>query len=190
MQRSVSPQADAQADERLAPSLWAPSPQLVRRLRTAAVPFAGLFVGMGLAGAVLDGLIVQQALGWHPLTADPEAAGAAASLYFVATLTTLLLGLDVLFRLSPEQRRRSRRELVGWALLGAGLFMLLVGLGDHHLAAVRHVRPDAANVLLWDLAYLGVGLALAVAGAALLRRRGAQLSRPARSTARSSGFSR
>jgi uncharacterized membrane protein len=169
---------------------WAPSAQLVQQLRAAAPPCAGLFVGLGLAGAALDGLLLQQGLGWHPLTEPGDEAHQATSLFFVATLAMLLLGLDLLFRLPAELRRRSRREIAGWILVGGGLFQLLVGLGDHHILALRHVRPDVANVAAWDLAYLGVGFALCAAGAALLRWRSGQLSRPARSIALSNGEAR
>jgi uncharacterized membrane protein len=173
MQRSVGSAQGRAPAHRPEARPWAPSPELVRQLRAASVPAAGLFTGMGLAGAVLDGLLIQQLLGWHPLTPDldPNGAREAASLFFVATLATLLVGLDLLFRLPAEARRRSRRDIVGWTLLGVGLFELLVGLGDHHLAAVRHLRPDVANVALWDLAYLGVGLAFLLAGALVLNRR-------------------
>lgn len=187
MRSSLS--TDAGGDVRGRTRRWAPSPALAKQLRAAAAPAAGLFIGLGLSGAILDGLLIQQGLGWHPLTpdgADPR----AASLFFVATLATLLVGFDLLFRLPPEARRRRRREIAGWILLGAGLFELLVGLGDHHIAAVRHVRPDAVNVAIWDLAYLGLGLALVLAGARLVRRGAPQLSRPARSMARTSGLMR
>lgn len=188
MQRSVSSGQIEQRDAAERP--WAPSANLVRQLRAASVPAAGLFTGMGLAGAVLDGLLIQQLLGWHPLSPDPESAREAASLFFVATLATLLVGLDLLFRIPAPTRRHARREIFGWTLLGMGLFELLVGLGDHHLAAVRHLRPDVASVALWDLAYLGLGLAFVLAGACLLNRRRPQLSRPARSIARNSGLTK
>jgi uncharacterized membrane protein len=150
---------------------WAPSPELARQLRAASLPTAALFTGMGIAGAVLDGLLIQQLLGWHPLTPEPEGARAAASLFFVATLATLLVGLDLLFRIPAETRRKKWRDIAGWALLGVGLFELMVGLGDHHIVAVRHLRPHASSVALWDLAYLALGLAFLLAGALLLRRR-------------------
>jgi uncharacterized membrane protein len=171
MQRSVSSVhvSRAAATHATSPG-WTPSETLVRQLRTTMAPAAGLFMGMGLAGALLDGVLLQQFLGWHPLSPHPEAARQAASLYFVATLATLLVGLDLLFRIPAGVRRVARRRIGGWTLLGAGLFELLVGLGDHHLAAVRHLRPDAASVVLWDVAYLGVGLALVLLGALVLNR--------------------
>jgi len=168
------------------PAALAPSRQFVKQLRAAAAPCAGLFLGLGLAGALLDGILLQQGLGWHPISTHSADAHQATSLFFVATLATLLVGLDLLFRLPAEVRRRGRREIAGWTFIGAGLFELLVGLGDHHLFALRHVRPDVANVALWDLAYLGAGVSLCVI-CVLLPRRGNQLSRPARSTALSSG---
>ena len=172
MRRSASSAPFRHTAHGLARRDWAPSAQFVEQLRAASVPACGLFLGMGFAGAVLDGLIVQQLLGWHPLSAEPEAAGRrATSLYFVATLAVLLFGLDLLFRLPPQVRQRSRRVTAGWGLLGAGLFVLLVGLGDHHLAAVRHLLPDSANVVLWDLAYLALGVAFLSAGALVLNRR-------------------
>lgn len=169
---------------------WPQSADRAGRMGAVGAPAAGLLVGLGLAGAALDGLLIQQVLGWHPLTADRAALGHATSLYFAATLAILLAGLDLLFRIPAPIRRRSRRTIAGWTLLGVGLFELLVGAGDHHLAAVRHLRPGAAYEALWDLAYLGLGLAFVLAGTRLLRRGAAQLSRPARSTARSSGLIR
>jgi uncharacterized membrane protein len=170
MQHSISSLPGERA-ARTAGRSWAPSPELVRQLRAASLPAAGLFTGMGIAGAVLDGLLIQQLVGWHPLTPEPEGARAAASLFFVATLATLLVGLDLLFRIPAEARRKRRRDIVGWTLLGVGLFELMVGLGDHHIAAVRHFRPHASGVALWDLAYLALGLAFLLGGALLLNRR-------------------
>ena len=50
--------------------------------------------------------------------------------------------------------------------LGLGGF---IGLVDHQLLGIHHVRDDLGAPLGWDLAFLAFGLLLILAGAALAR---------------------
>jgi uncharacterized membrane protein len=67
------------------------------------------------------------------------------------------------------------RYLVGGALLGWGAFNVVEGIVDHHLLNLHHVRPGE-NELLWDLAFLAWGAAMAVAGWWLMRRAPARVA--------------
>ena len=75
----------------------------------------------------------------------------------------------LLWRRSSDWRwSRSGRELVGWMLVGWGLFNVVEGLVDHHLIGIHHVR-ETGNQTAWDLAFLAFG-ALLVCGGGLLTR--------------------
>jgi uncharacterized membrane protein len=56
--------------------------------------------------------------------------------------------------------------LLGWALVGWGLFNLVEGIVDHHLLGIHHVR-EGEHETAWDLAFLALGALLVVGGAAL-----------------------
>ena len=59
----------------------------------------------------------------------------------------------------------SGRALVGWKLVGWGLFNLVEGVVDHHLLTIHHVREGAGvNETAWDVASLLVGAFLVIGG--------------------------
>ena len=142
----------------------------------------GILLGIGLGGFV-DGIVMHQILQWHNLLSDTEdhhattVAGLetntlADGLFHAATWVAVTAGLWILWRRTSEWRwALSGRALVGWMLVGWGLFNLVEGVVDHHVLGLHHVR-DGASETSWDLAFLAFG-ALLVAAGWLLAGRGA-----------------
>ena len=57
----------------------------------------------------------------------------------------------------------------GLLVAGWGCFNVIEGLVDHQLLGIHHVRDDLGGPLGWDLAFLALGVALILGGAALAR---------------------
>ena len=64
--------------------------------------------------------------------------------------------------------RSSWKRVLGWILVGWGLFKLVEGVIDHHILRIHHVRTGP-NELAWDLAFLALGAVLLVGGWTLAR---------------------
>jgi len=139
---------------------------------------AGVVLGLGLMG-FLDGILFHQVLQWHHMLStvdDPAIANDMAlntfwdGLFHMATYALTVAGLFLLWRAwrRPDVPR-SGHTLVGALLVGAGAFNLVEGLVNHHLLGIHRVHPGAAAPLVWDLAYLALGLLLAAAGWMVLR---------------------
>jgi uncharacterized membrane protein len=138
-------------------------------------------LGLGLGGFI-DGIVLHQILQWHHmLTGD----NGGEPMDTVAGLETNTL-VDGFFHLATwllvvagsilAVRAWQRRELAppwaryfGLLLAGWGAFNLVEGLIDHQLLGIHHVRDDLGGPLGWDLAFLGLGLALILGGMALSR---------------------
>ena len=161
----------------------------VDRSRPAGLLAPGLLLGAGIAGFV-DGIVLHQVLQWHHLLSstgsdrlgvDPQPTDTVAGLevntlwdglFHLLSLAAVLAGLVLLHRRTAH-RPSDGRSLLGPVLIGAGSFNVVEGLVDHHLLGVHHVRdPDqVADVLPWDLGFLAIGAALAVAGVLVHRAR-------------------
>jgi uncharacterized membrane protein len=144
----------------------------------------GVLYGLGLGGFV-DGIVLHQILQWHhmvshtedhPMTtlAGLEMNTLADGFFHVATWF-LVLGASIATLVAWRQGRvaPSWGFHFGLVLLGWGVFNLVEGVVDHHLLEVHHVRDDLGAPLGWDLAFLGSGVLLVVAGW-LLHRSGAR----------------
>jgi uncharacterized membrane protein len=82
----------------------------------------------------------------------------------------VVAGVWVLWRRTNEWRWAiGGRALVGWMLVGWGLFNLVEGIVDHQLLGIHHVREGTGHQTAWDLAFLAFGAALVVGGLALAR---------------------
>lgn len=66
-----------------------------------------------------------------------------------------------------------RRQLAGHALLAFGAWHLVDALLSHWLTGIHRIRADAANPLLWDLAWLALFGLVPMGLGWLLRRTGA-----------------
>lgn len=148
----------------------------------SAAPRAPAFIlGLGLGGFI-DGIVLHQILQWHHLLTDTgdhpsdtvsglEANTLADGLFHVATWFLVAAGMLLTVR-SWQQRELAPpwRVSLGMLLAGWGAFNLVEGLVDHQLLGIHHVRDDLGGPLGWDLAFLGFGVLLVIAGVALARR--------------------
>jgi uncharacterized membrane protein len=134
----------------------------------------GIVLGAGLGGFV-DGIVLHQILQWHHLLTGTEEYPATTledlevntlwdGLFHLATLILVAAGLALLWRARGSgQNVGSGRVLVGWALVGWGLFNLIEGIVDHHILGIHHVR-SGPNELLFDVAFLAFGAVLVLVG--------------------------
>ncbi len=138
-------------------------------------------MGMGLGGFV-DGIVLHQLLQWHHMLTHTEAGSART----IAGLELNTLadgvfhgGMWVLVAAAAILAIRARRNGTlspGWTfhlglvLLGWGVFNVVEGLVDHQLLGIHHVRDDLGGPLAWDLGFLALSVALALAGWLLYRR--------------------
>jgi uncharacterized membrane protein len=139
----------------------------------------GILLGIGLGGFV-DGIVLHQILQWHHmLTSEGDHPSSTVAgletntlwdgIFHAATWIAVVAGLWVLWRRTEEWRWAvSGRALVGWMLVGWGLFNLVEGVVDHHVLTIHHVR-EGANATAYDLGFLAFGALLCVAGWLLAR---------------------
>ncbi len=91
-------------------------------------------------------------------------------LFHASTWVAVSVGLYLLWRRSSNWRwALSGRALIGWMLVGWGLFNLVEGVVDHHLLTVHHVR-EGENELAYDLGFLLFGAMLCLVGWMVARR--------------------
>jgi uncharacterized membrane protein len=142
----------------------------VRRGEGRSLLWPGVLVGIGLAGTLYE-VVLHQLLAWHHFydRSTPTAGLVSDGLFHLFSTAVLVIGVIQLV----ERRRTSpdppRLALAG-ILLGAGGFNLYDGTIQHKLLGLHQVRAGAPNNLPYDLAFLAIAAALALTGAALLRR--------------------
>ena len=124
--------------------------------------------------------MLHQILQWHHMLSSTDryrtstVAGLETNtlwdgLFHGATWVAVVAGVWLLWRRTGDWTwARSGRELVGWMLLGWGIFNVVEGLVDHHLIGIHHVR-ETGNQTAWDLAFLAFGALLAGGGWLLTR---------------------
>ncbi len=148
----------------------------------------GLLLGIGLGGFV-DGIVLHQLLQWHHMVSGDVSTQTVAGLqvntladgFFHVLAWCCVVGASVVTvahwrqgRLAPGWWFHAGGVLAGW-----GLFNIVEGVVDHHVLAVHHVRDDLGGPLVWDLAFLGLGVGLVLGGLWLQRighRRTARLA--------------
>jgi uncharacterized membrane protein len=164
-----------------------------RAARRASVTLPGILLGLGLGGFV-DGIVLHQVLQWHhmrtgdgagggePMTtvAGLEANTLADGVFHIGTWALVVLGLSLLWaRLRREDGPRPWAELTGLLIVGWGVFNLVEGVANHHILGIHHVRDDEGAPLAWDLGFLALGAALALAGWLIARAARARAARTA-----------
>ncbi|MBT2248032.1 DUF2243 domain-containing protein [Arthrobacter sp. BHU FT2] len=136
--------------------------------------------GLGVGGFV-DGIVLHQLLQWHHMLSHTEAGSTTtvpglelntlADGVFHSAMWVLVVAAAWL----AVRARRQQRLAAGWrfhtglVLAGWGVFNIAEGLVNHQLLGIHHVRDDLGGPLSWDLGFLGVSAALAVAGFLLYR---------------------
>jgi uncharacterized membrane protein len=144
--------------------------------RKVAVP--ATLLGIGIGGAV-DGIVLHQLLQWHHLltatgdhpastVAGLEANTVADGAFHLVALAFVIAGVAMLWARTRRPLDVSWRTIVGYALVGWGLFNVVEGIVDHHILELHHVR-EVANPLPYDLAFLAFGGLLAAGGWMLAR---------------------
>jgi uncharacterized membrane protein len=136
-----------------------------------SVLWASIPLGIGLVGA-LDEIVFHQLLQWHNFYVDAGDRWRIFSdgLLHTFTLSMLFFGAGRLWK-----ERMAFSSIVTskpfWAgvLLGGGGFQLWDGLVDHKLLRLHPVREDAANILVYDIAWITSALVLLAIGLAILR---------------------
>ena len=152
-----------------------------RRASPDGIAVPATLLGVGLGG-FLDGIVLHQILQWHHMVSATEGHAVTTvqglefntlwdGFFHAVAYVFVLAGLILLWnRLQGAGSvARSWREVLGWALIGWGLFNLLEGIVDHHLLGIHHVR-SGPNQLAYDLGFLALGALLSSAGWLLVSR--------------------
>ena len=130
----------------------------------------GVLVGIGLAGT-LDEVVLHQLLAWHHFYDRSTSAVGLVSdgLFHLFSTVVLVIGLIQLVERRRTTPDTARVALAG-ILLGAGGYNLYDGTVQHKLLGLHQVRAGAPDNLPYDLTFLAIAAALALAGALLLRQ--------------------
>jgi uncharacterized membrane protein len=139
---------------------------------------AACVIGFALGG-FFDGILLHQVLQWHHFLSlaggeawrDIRMQIMADGLFHVAVYAIALLGLGLLWRARGGLGGAWGMRLLGWALLGFGVWQVVDVVGFHWIVGIHRIRVDVPNPLAWDIGWLAViGLPPLLAGAWLLRR--------------------
>ncbi len=146
---------------------------------------AGVLMGAGLGGFV-DGIVLHQILQWHNMLSAKippnDLVSAKANmiwdgLFHAGVWLLTVAGLAMLWRAgSRADVPWSGRSFIGALLIGWGLFNLVEGIIDHHILGLHHVFEYADRAWPYDIAFLGFGVVLLVAGRALINGAACHLS--------------
>lgn len=139
-----------------------------------------LLLGIGLGGFA-DGIVLHQLLQWHHLISSTDAGDTttvsgleantlADGLFHSAMWVATVIGVWWLWRNVSRGRVALDRQLIGWLLVGWGLFNVLDEIVFHALLDLHHIR-EGDDELTYDLAFLGLGAVLAIFGSSLARSR-------------------
>ncbi|CAO3356926.1 DUF2243 domain-containing protein [Azospirillum melinis] len=137
----------------------------------------GFSLGFALGG-FFDGILLHQILQWHhllsglasPPYADITVQILADGLFHALMYLVAAIGLWLLWRGHTGSVTVGGRRLMGWTLLGFGIWHILDGLVSHWLLGLHRIRMDVENKLFWDLLWFFVfGVAVMLAGWLLTR---------------------
>ncbi|CAO3435155.1 DUF2243 domain-containing protein [Azospirillum endophyticum] len=137
----------------------------------------GFSLGFALGG-FFDGILLHQILQWHhllsglasPAFADIGVQILADGVFHALMYVIAAVGLWLLWRGRPGLGLIGGRRLMGWALLGFGVWHVLDGLMSHWLLGLHRIRMDVEDKLFWDLLWFFVfGVAVMLAGWLLTR---------------------
>jgi uncharacterized membrane protein len=125
---------------------------------------SAVLLGVALGG-FFDGILLHQILQWHHLLSDVEAAAVrdlrvqllADGIFHLLMYVVAALALWQLWRHRIAlQRGAAAAVLAGGVTLGFGLWHVLDAILSHWITGIHRVKSDAAEPLLWDLAWFAV----------------------------------
>ena len=138
---------------------------------------AGTLLGIGMGGFV-DGILFHQILQLHNMLSNWVPRDTLVheqinmfwdGLFHAFTWCTTAAGIYLLWHTARHRGTvPSGRVLGGSLLMGWGLFNLVEGTIDHQVLQVHHVVQNG-NHLVWDMAFLAMGLGCLAAGYLLIR---------------------
>lgn len=148
------------------------------RVMPRSLLIAGILLGLGFSG-FFDGIILHQILQWHHMLSsvhplhsleDVRVNTLADGLFHLACYGLTIAGVVMLWRSHQQSELpKSAQPLIGAILIGAGLFDFVEGLIDHQILGIHHVR-SGSHYIVWDIAFLMLGLSLIGLGNALIQR--------------------
>src|SRR5688500_12209416 len=148
--------------------------------RSSTFTGPGIVLGLGLGG-FLDGIVLHQYIQWHNMLSSTdrwpvttlegmEANMRGDGLFHAATWILTVLGLWMLWNALRNDAYGSGRSLIGWMLVGWGIFNVVEGIIDHQILGLHSVH-EGSSELAWDLGFLAFGVALIIGGWLLARDR-------------------
>ncbi|MCM3569262.1 DUF2243 domain-containing protein [Neobacillus mesonae] len=132
---------------------------------------SGLILGLGLLGAI-DGIVFHQLLQWHHVVLSPNIKlEIFTDGIFTALFSALLIwgGVKIFQDARKNEIGDSWKIFLGGIFVGGGTFNLVEGIINHHILKVHRVKPLADNPLIYDLAFLAIGLLLVIIGLMIKR---------------------
>lgn len=144
-----------------------PARRGVDRRRSTQV---GFLIGVAVMAAV-DTIVFHQLLGWHHLydRATPD-VGLMSDGLLQASYLVLLVGGLFLFGGLRRAGAVARGSAWGGFLVGTGAFQVFDGVVNHKVLRLHQIRYGVGDLLLYDLAWNGVGLVLLGVGALVIWR--------------------
>lgn len=131
---------------------------------------ATILIGIGLMAGI-DEIVFHQVLRWHHFfdRSTPAIGLVSDGLLHSAELIIIVAGF---FMFADLRARHALARKSAWAglFIGLGSFQLFDGIIDHKVLRLHQVRQGVDNLLIYDLAWNGFGLALLVIGSMLARR--------------------
>jgi uncharacterized membrane protein len=139
---------------------------------------AGIVIGTAV-GALFEGVVLGQLLGWHSAASTWYPVDSVHNLNTnriwdgvlqVGTYLLLTVGLFMLIRSAHSYDRWSILCLAGAVLMGWGAFNLVEGIVVHEALGIHHAneRASADGRFVWDLILLGWGAASLACGIILI----------------------
>lgn len=139
---------------------------MTKRTKRRFIDYGSFILGFGFMGA-LDGIIFHQLLQWHSVIMATDRSSQIFSdgiFHFAVSVALVVGGILLWLAGNPTSLEKGKRLVFGGFLLGAGIFNLLEGTIDHHILQIHRVKPGDPNALMYDLAFLALGLLIAIIG--------------------------
>ena len=148
-------------------------------MRRAGLTGPGVVLGIGL-GAFIDGIALHQIAQWHNMLSSTErwpvttmdgmkANMRADGLFHAFAFVVVLIGLWMLWN-ALRSGAHDGRALIGWMIVGFGLFNVVEGIIDHQILGLHHVH-EGSNELAFDVGFLALSVVLIAIGWLLARDR-------------------